>query len=155
MWGHAGKGAKRLSGKRKAESTQHGAILALRVSFSPQNTSRLNTSLLCALCFVLCALCAGPLAFAAQGDILRLDADGGPPQNLTLHSATAIAPAWSPDGTRLAFLSDRDRDPQIFDLSVMCADGSQVTRVTTTFQVQVFCAQGRFYLIRALKKRWR
>jgi len=37
-------------------------------------------------------------------------------------------PAWSPDGARLAFASDRDGAPQIY---VANRDGSNVVRVTS------------------------
>ena len=38
------------------------------------------------------------------------------------------APAWSPDGTRIAFVSDRDGGfPELY---LMNADGSGVTRLT-------------------------
>jgi Tol biopolymer transport system component len=36
-------------------------------------------------------------------------------------------PAWSPDGTRIAFTSNRD--PWVFAINVMNADGSDVTRL--------------------------
>ena len=36
-------------------------------------------------------------------------------------------PAWSPDGRRIAFTSERDGNPEIY---VMNADGSGVTRLT-------------------------
>ena len=39
------------------------------------------------------------------------------------------SPAWSPDGKRLAFYSERDGNPEIY---VMNADGSGVTRLTRT-----------------------
>ena len=39
------------------------------------------------------------------------------------------SPAWSPDGTRLAFYSERDGNAEIY---VMNADGSGVTRLTNT-----------------------
>ena len=39
-----------------------------------------------------------------------------------------IGPTWSPDGTRIAFASDRDGD---FDVYLMNADGSGVRQVTT------------------------
>jgi TolB protein len=39
------------------------------------------------------------------------------------------SPAWSPDGTRIAFYSERDGNAEIY---VMNADGSGVTRLTNT-----------------------
>ena len=47
---------------------------------------------------------------------------------LTNHSETDGTPAWSPDGTRIAFTSDRDGDND--EIYVMNADGSGVTRLT-------------------------
>jgi hypothetical protein len=47
---------------------------------------------------------------------------------LTPHSSNAFAPAWSPDGTRIAFISDRDGPDQLF---VMRADGTGVVRLTS------------------------
>jgi TolB protein len=40
----------------------------------------------------------------------------------------AFAPAWSPDGMRIAFIGDRDGNDQLY---VMRADGSGVVRLTT------------------------
>ena len=47
--------------------------------------------------------------------------------NLTNHSADEGSPAWSPDGARIAFTSDRDGNTEIY---AMNADGSGVTRLT-------------------------
>jgi hypothetical protein len=46
---------------------------------------------------------------------------------LTPHSSDAFAPAWSPDGKRIAFVSDRDGRDELF---VMRADGTDVARIT-------------------------
>ena len=46
---------------------------------------------------------------------------------LTNHSARDFAPAWSPDGTRIAFTSYRDGNHEIY---VMDADGRNVIRLT-------------------------
>jgi TolB protein len=53
---------------------------------------------------------------------LSLDgpAEGGEAQRLTDDPATDWAPAWSPDGTRLAFVSDRGGSHQVY---VVRADG--------------------------------
>jgi Tol biopolymer transport system component len=57
-----------------------------------------------------------------------MDADGDHVQQLTDNDGRDGNPVWSPDGTRIAFESDRDGTWRIF---VMDADG---TNVVTTNQ---------------------
>ena len=65
-----------------------------------------------------------------------MNADGSGVTRLTDSEATDVSPAWSPDGSRIAFASDRDasdlRDDDLFgtQIYVMNADGSGVTRLT-------------------------
>ncbi len=47
---------------------------------------------------------------------------------LTDNPAVDVPAGWSPDGTRLLFLSERDGNPDVY---VMAADGSGQTRLTT------------------------
>ena len=61
------------------------------------------------------------------GDIYRMDLDGGGRRRLTSHPTIDSAPAVSPDGTRIAFESERDGN---FDIYVMDVDGGGVTRLT-------------------------
>lgn len=84
------------------------------------------------------ALPPGELAFVSdrrlgQKDIYLMGTDGTI-TNLTSGSLAYEGwPAWSPDGTRIAFESDRALNgtvPQL-DVYVMSADGSGVVRVTT------------------------
>jgi len=58
-------------------------------------------------------------------------ADGSGREQLTTQSAGSAdrAPVWSPDGTRIAFVSDRDGG--FTELYLMNADGSGVTRITS------------------------
>ena len=57
-------------------------------------------------------------------EIWIVGADGNDPRRLTERGA---GPAWSPDRSRIAFVSDRDGDWEIF---VMDADGSNQTQLT-------------------------
>jgi TolB protein len=59
-----------------------------------------------------------------------MDADGGNVPLLTDHySAQDWWPAWSPDGTRIIFQSNRD-GTGYGEIYVMNADGSNATRLT-------------------------
>ena len=55
------------------------------------------------------------------------NADGSNLVRLTDHPAWEAYPAWSPDGSRIAFVSDRDDNAEIY---VMNADGSGLVRLT-------------------------
>ena len=58
-----------------------------------------------------------------------MDADGGNQQNLTNHLDADWYPSWSPDGKRIAFVSNRTRDLNR-DIYVMDADGSNPRNLT-------------------------
>ncbi|MDR3669532.1 MAG: hypothetical protein P4L36_01735 [Holophaga sp.] len=47
------------------------------------------------------------------------------------------SPSWNPDGTALAFISDREGTPQVF---IMASDGSQVRRLTGDSAPKAFVA---------------
>jgi Tol biopolymer transport system component len=73
--------------------------------------------------------------FSAQGlienpawDIYVMNADGTDQMQLTNDPSSELEPSWSPDGTRIAFISDRNGEN--FDIYVMNADGSNVTQLT-------------------------
>jgi Tol biopolymer transport system component len=61
-------------------------------------------------------------------DIWTAFEDGRRVDNITAESlAEDTSPAWSPDGTRIAFVSDRDGNPEIY---VMNPQGTEATRLT-------------------------
>jgi Tol biopolymer transport system component len=68
------------------------------------------------------------IAFSA-GNIYVIRSDGTGLRQLTAHARSNTMPAWSPDGTRMAFVSDRaHRD--LGDIYVMKADGTGEKRLT-------------------------
>jgi TolB protein len=63
--------------------------------------------------------------------IYTIGVDGSNPKNISSNPFHDFGPAWSPDGRRIAFASDRDWGPGMRDIYVMNADGSNPRRVTT------------------------
>jgi Tol biopolymer transport system component len=61
-------------------------------------------------------------------DIYVMNVDGTQQVQLTKDPSSELEPAWSPDGTRVAFISDRNG--RNFDIYVMDADGSNVRQLT-------------------------
>src|SRR5829696_1628815 len=75
----------------------------------------------------------GKIVYVKLGDIWMMDADGTNQTNLTNTPDTNEAqPAWSSDGTRIAFTSDQDEVPPFTDIWVMNSDGSNQTNLTPT-----------------------
>ena len=76
----------------------------------------------------------GLVAFAvgtgAAGEIWAMTADGSAPRRLTNDGFADRMPAVSPDGTRIAFASDRSAGTG-FDLWTMAADGSGASALLT------------------------
>ena len=62
-------------------------------------------------------------------NIWLIDASGGTPRRFTAGPGRDTAPRWSPDGRRLAFLSERDGKKKA-QLYVMASDGGEPTRLT-------------------------
>lgn len=67
------------------------------------------------------------VAFSYQGDIWTVPVSGGRATRLTIHEAYESHPRFSPDGGKIAFVSDRYGNGDLF---VMDADGGAVERLT-------------------------
>ena len=67
------------------------------------------------------------IVFTYQGDLYKVNANGGPAISLTLHEAHDYMPVWSHDGKKIAFSSNRYGN---FDVYVMDATGGKPERLT-------------------------
>lgn len=63
----------------------------------------------------------------ATGEIWTMNLDGSNQQKLTNNSVTDDVPVWSPDGSRMAFVSVRDGNIESY---IMNADGTNVQRIS-------------------------
>jgi dipeptidyl aminopeptidase/acylaminoacyl peptidase len=66
-------------------------------------------------------------------EIMSLDVNSGKTQTLTHAPGHDYAPDWSPDGKRIAFVSDRSGIDQIY---IMDTDGSHLARMTSGESVE-------------------
>jgi TolB protein len=73
----------------------------------------------------------GRIAFQSFRSLGSINAGGGDRVPLTQQNAFYGTPAYSPDGKRIAFTSDKD-EPGNFDVYVMPADGGAATRLTNS-----------------------
>jgi TolB protein len=65
----------------------------------------------------------------ANADIYLVESNGSGDRRITGSPISDVDPAWSPDGRRIAFTSERDGDREIY---VMNADGSNAVRLTNS-----------------------
>lgn len=72
---------------------------------------------------------AGSPAGSSAFEIYVMNADGSNQVRLTNNLAQDTFPAWSPDGSRIAFLTTRDSDIEIYS---MRPDGTDPQRLTTS-----------------------
>lgn len=67
------------------------------------------------------------IAFASGGDIWTVPAGGGDARLLVSHTAHESRPLWSPDGLRLAFVSNRTGNGDIYVLALRTGALSRIT----------------------------
>ena len=67
------------------------------------------------------------IVYSRDGDIYTMDTDGSNYSNITNNSSRDRSPQFSPDGTMIAFHSERDRNSEVY---IMDRDGSNQTNLT-------------------------
>jgi Tol biopolymer transport system component len=83
------------------------------------------------------------VAFAAVGDIYVM-AIGGKPVNVTKDTALDTDPAWSPDGSQLAYSSDKDSEHlQLWIRDMRSGQSRRVTQLTTQPQGATWSPDGK------------
>jgi dipeptidyl aminopeptidase/acylaminoacyl peptidase len=109
------------------------AAIHVRPGGSPVNAFRFIAAS-SALFFATTASAQERIAYESDGDILVLEVATGVVTNVTNHAAIDAHPAWSPDGTRITFVSNRSDVPDNADgnleVFTMAADGTDLVQVT-------------------------
>lgn len=116
-------------------------ILLLALSISALTASAADTALW--LRDVKISPQGDRIAFEYKGDIWTVPVAGGNATRLTTLSSYESTPVWSPDGSQIAFASDRHGN---FDVFVMPSTGGAATRLTTNSASELpeaFSADGK------------
>jgi dipeptidyl aminopeptidase/acylaminoacyl peptidase len=88
-------------------------------------------------------------AVRRQTNVWRVDADGKSARVVTVSDKRDSAPAFSPDGTVLAFLSTRSGDPQVFFLPTAGGEAEKKTDVPGGVGAFLFTPDGKRLLLTA------
>ncbi len=83
------------------------------------------------------------VVFSFQGDLWSVSSTGGQARRLTAHEAYDAYPVFSPDGTRLAFASNRYGDEDIFLMPVQGGAPQRLTFASTTDRPGAFSPDGQ------------
>jgi Tol biopolymer transport system component len=84
------------------------------------------------------------IAVVSSGDIWTVPAAGGEARLLVSHAATESRPLYSPDGTRLAFASDRSGDGDIYVVTLATGALKQVTFDDGAERLEAWSHDGRW-----------
>jgi Tol biopolymer transport system component/C-terminal processing protease CtpA/Prc len=84
------------------------------------------------------------IAFVSGGDIWTVPAQGGEARLLVSHPATESRPLYSPDGKRLAFVSTRTGNGDIYILSLDSGDLQRLTFDDASEQLNGWSRDGRW-----------
>jgi tricorn protease len=96
------------------------------------------------------------LAFAWVGEIWTVPVAGGIARPLTRHPGREREPSFSPDGTQIAFVSDRTGSDQVFVMPAAGGSPRQVTHHTAGYTLEGWFPDGQALLVSAIRDHhWR
>ncbi len=81
-----------------------------------------------------------------NSDIWIISVNGGTAKQLTNSPQSDNQPAWSPDGTKIAFISSRNGSPQIYTISMLGGEAKQITDFPTGASSPVWSPDGNSIL---------
>ncbi|HWS71355.1 MAG TPA: DPP IV N-terminal domain-containing protein, partial [Thermoanaerobaculia bacterium] len=87
---------------------------------------------------------ASEVVFVSSGDLWIASANGGDAHLLVAHAANETRPLWSPDGTRIAFVSDRTGNGDIYVLDLGNANLTRLTYDDASEQVDGWSRDGQW-----------
>ena len=88
------------------------------------------------------------MLFSWRGDLWQASTSGGAATRLTFHPATDASPRVSPDGTRVAFLSNRMGSYQVYVMPIQGGTPARVTTLTEGFALYGWFPEGDALLVR-------
>ncbi len=98
----------------------------------------------------------GQLAFSWRGDIWTVPIGGGTARQLTADPANDDQPKYSPDGKRLAFISDRDGSRQVYLMPAAGGEPERLTYHTEGYSLEEWFPDGQTILVSATRDHfWR
>ncbi|NOZ60862.1 MAG: hypothetical protein GXO74_04200 [Calditrichaeota bacterium] len=80
----------------------------------------------------------------SNSDIWLVPAKGGDPTQLTSSPKADFGARWSPDGSKIAFVSTRNGSPQIFTISVNGGEAKQLSHISTGASGIVWSPDGKY-----------
>ncbi|MDX2193713.1 MAG: S41 family peptidase [Gemmatimonadales bacterium] len=86
----------------------------------------------------------GELAFASGGELWSVPLAGGEARLLVAHPATESRPLWSPDGARLAFVSNRTGNGDLYVLTVATGQLLRLTYDDAAEQLDAWSRDGEW-----------
>lgn len=87
------------------------------------------------------------VAFDWAGEVWTVPTAGGVAKPLTRHPGRDREPKFSPDGKRIAFVSDRDGSPQVYVMPAEGGEPRQVTFHTAGYSLQGWYPDGQSLLV--------